>query len=551
MATGVTNGFPLTYRKSYETVREIFSDRRDRLPDTYLFQWTVKGQEEPAGVTSAQFWEDMMDLGTWMFANGYRNKTFVMLADTSYEWFLAYLTLTGGGNVVVPLYKALTADALVVYARDCDCECIMYSKEYEGVALEAAAELGCPVMLMDDLLLKRDEGAVLRKTNRDYEDYQLDPDKLSVIIYTSGTTGKSKGVMLSQRNLAQDSASTCRLGDYSGNSVHAIPMHHVFGIAIVLLVTVICGETVYINTSLRDFFSDMRKAHPRVMVLVPLLMNYLYSFLLKEAERQGIAEEVKAKIAENRKAGLADAAEKHRMFSSIHDSVGGKLEIIVCGGAPLDPVVVNGFADLGVTVLSGYGITECAPVISSQRQVYHRPGSVGTIIDICDVMIEDPDKNGCGEICARGPHIMLGYYHMEEETKEAMRGGWFHTGDIGRIDDDGQLFITGRKKNLIILSNGENVSPEELETKIETIPMVEEVVVYGKDEMIKAQVYLNQEYLEKNGITDPMELLTEEVEKINREMPVYKRVEKITIRSTPFERTTSTKKIIRKVEDDD
>lgn len=546
----MNKNYPLHEVKSYESFREIFEDRKNRLPDTALFKWTVKGKDEPDGVTSIQFWNDVMDMGTWMFENGYKEKTFVMLGDTSYEWILAYIAITCGGSVAVPLYKALTATELLYYAKDCDCECIVYSKDYEDTAKEVAGTLNIPLILLDDLLKKRDEGAKLRKSGvNTYTDYDLDPDRLSVIVYTSGTTGRSKGVMLTQRNMALNTAATCRLSDFSGNSVHAIPMHHVFGIALVLLMTVISGETVYINISLRNFFTDMEKGQPRLMVVVPLLMNYIYTFLFKEAERQGIAEKVKKQIEENRRNNLTDAAAKRKMFSSILDKLGGKLEIVLCGGAPLDPEVVSGFDDFGIMALAGYGITECAPVISAARDVFHKPNSVGTIIDICEVKIEDPDAKGCGEICARGPHVMLGYYHMEEETKEAMRGGWFHTGDIGRIDEDGQLYITGRKKNLIILSNGENVSPEELEAKIQAIPLVEEVVVYGQDEMIKAQIYPDQDYLEKNNITDPMALLSEEVEKINKQMPLYKRIEKLSIRKNPFERTSSTKKIIRNIEE--
>ena len=507
---------------NYESVREILDDRRKRLPDTALFAWTDEQSGNTEQVTSEEFWEDMLNLGTWLFRNDYRDKTFVMVGDTSYNWVLLYLALTCGGNVVVPVYKNLTEAALHELATHCDCNVIVYSGEYEDTAKACAEKIHCPVLLLDTLeecvssgKLYRDEGDL------SYENYKLDPDKVSVIVYTSGTTGISKGVMLSQRNMAVNTAATCRLSDFRGSSLHAIPMHHIFGISLVLLMTVISGETVYLNLSLRNLFTDMERAKPRLFICVPLLMNYLYTFLTQETAKLGSRDK---------------ALEK----------VGGKLKIVLCGGAALDVKIVESLKDFGIVALEGYGITECAPVISAERDVFHKTGSVGTVIDICEVKIDEPDAGGNGEVLVKGPNVMLGYYKMEQETKEVMAGGWFHTGDIGRFDEDGLLYITGRKKNLIILSNGENVSPEELEAKLQKLPMIEEVIVYGKDEMILAQAYLNQDYVAEHGNCESE--LKRAVEEINLSMPIYKRIEKVIIRDKPFERTSSTKKIIRRID---
>ena len=282
----------------------------------------------------------------------------------------------------------------------------------------------------------------------------------------------------------------------------------------------------------------------RVLFLVPLLVETLYKNIWKEAEESGKAEGLRAMIEKNRAEGITDPLIKRKMFAPVLEALGGKTELVISGGAPLNPKYIEGFRDFGIELLNGYGISECSPIIAVNRDVFHKDGSIGYVVDACEVRIDQPDEHGEGEICARGDIVMQGYYKREDLTNEAIVDGWFHTGDIGHLDEDNFLYITGRKKNLIILDNGENVSPEELENELQNISLIKEVIVYAEDGMICAEVFPDQDYIERYDISDPQKQIRSEVVDRNRSLPVYKQIKKVIFRDSAFDKTT-TKKIIR------
>jgi len=277
--------------------------------------------------------------------------------------------------------------------------------------------------------------------------------------------------------------------------------------------------------------ADLLRAKPQSLFLVPLMVEALYKIIYNMA-------------LEKYNVDLSEVKENEEISRAVKGALGGNLDTIISGGAALNTKYIRLFRNLGINLLNGYGITECSPVVAVNRNKYFRDGSVGTVLNECEVRIDDPNENGEGEVCVRGSVIMQGYYKMERETSEALVNGWFHTGDLGHIDSDGFLFITGRKKNLIVLSNGENVSPEELEEKIQNVPLVGEAVVYEKQNKIVAEIFPDTEYAKKNGIKDIQSELNSAVADINKTLPRFKQINSVVIRDTEFEKTT-TKKIKR------
>ncbi|MBQ2048388.1 MAG: AMP-binding protein, partial [Schwartzia sp.] len=299
--------------------------------------------------------------------------------------------------------------------------------------------------------------------------------------------------------------------------------------------------------SFTNMMNDILAGKPEILFIVPLFVQTLYNAFRKFLKAKGLADKIDAMIAENNRKGNVTAAEKRAMFAEVLTFFGGRLSRIVSGGAPLDMESCNGFADFGITVLNGYGITECSPVLAVNPVVNNKPESVGKVIKSLEVKIENPDENGYGEICAKGSSIMLGYYKNDAENAKSLIDGWFHTGDKGWMDDEDYLYICGRIKNLIILANGENVSPEEIEGFIyQQIKAVAEVVVYDKNGHITAQIFKNDDYIQENGIEDAENYIRDAISALNLKLAIYKRIAEVEFRDTPFDKTTS-KKIKRRL----
>jgi long-chain acyl-CoA synthetase len=310
------------------------------------------------------------------------------------------------------------------------------------------------------------------------------------------------------------------------------------------------GTKVCINKGLKSVSKDIMSYKPTDLMLVPLFLEKMYKKIWDKANKSGKAGLLRRTIKISNLLLKIGIDIRRKIFKNVIDGFGGNLKLIICGGAPLDPKYIQGFRDFGINVLNGYGITECSPVISVCRNDYFRDGSIGQILSCCEVKIDKLTSSDDGEILVKGKTVMLGYYKNEEATKETMDGDWFRTGDIGKIDDDGFLYITGRKKNLIVLRNGKNIYPEELEMLISNISYVEEVLVYCEgdridtDTNIIAEVYLDNEYIASNEIEDPKKQLEKDIEAINNTIPYYKNIKEIRIRENEFEKTT-TKKIKR------
>jgi len=376
-------------------------------------------------------------------------------------------------------------------------------------------------------------------------------DSTAAILYTSGTTGHAKGVALSHRAIARDAVASRMSVEIYGDNLLVLPLHHSYSFTAGVAVTLLSGSRICINSGIKNVLTDFKKYAPQTIFLVPLFVENFYKKIWSGAKAQKRDKTLRSLIKMSNTMLAAGIDMRPTLFKSVRRSFGGGLRLIVCGGAPLEPKYVAGFRDFGITVLNGYGITECAPVVSVNRNHHYCDGSAGLPLPGCEVTIRDPDESGLGEICVRGDTVMQGYHNNDAATDDAFADGWFRTGDIGYINDDGFVFVTGRRKNLIVLSNGKNVYPEELEAGLMEIPLVKEVVVRevsakGHSDVVAAEIFPDHEEASSLGIDNLQGYFEKSVEEFNKQNPTYKRIRRVILRETEFEKTT-TKKIKRLV----
>lgn len=540
--------YPFYDVKRITNLRQLIDFRAEESKDTAVFAFE-KGNVGRVEVTYGQFKVQTEALGTTLLRMGIRDARVAILGENSYEWLLAFFAVTGSGSIAVPIDRELTAGRIKRLVDDSGCSVLIYSRTYADIAEELAGmiskEKEMEFICMDELASLMKKGAeLIGSGNDEYISYEVEEESIAAIVYTSGTTGVSKGVMLSHKNFALDTYGSCRVGKFDGDTLLILPLHHTFGLVAGVFITMLYGYTIYINASLKSLSADLAKAKPKKLFVVPLFVETLYKNVWNTIRQVGREQELK-ELVDKSNALLAEGIDKRKeLFQSVRVVFGGELESIISGGAPLNPKYIQGFRDFGINLLNGYGITECSPVVAVNRNEFYKDGSVGRILDECLVRIDNPDADGNGEVCVKGPMVMQGYYHMEEETKAVLQDGWFHTGDIGHVDEDNFLYITGRRKNLIILGNGENVAPEELETLIQDIPLVSEVVVFEKDGMIAAEIYPDMQYAGEKGVDGIEAALKEEIADLNKSLSVWKQIGRVIVRSTEFEKTT-TKKIKR------
>ena len=375
---------------------------------------------------------------------------------------------------------------------------------------------------------------------------------MSLLVFTSGTTGKGKGVMLSQDSVLKDVCAVTPYVAFRDKTLGVLPPHHTYGSSVLLVGHVVIGCEVYISAGLRYVVKEMKEQRPGHLVLVPLYLETFYRRILATLREEGKEALVRRMITVSNALRKVGIDVRRRLFAKIRAAFGGEVSMIISGGAPINGEILAFFDAIGISTLNGYGITECAPIIAVNRSLHVVPGSVGTVLDIDHVRIDSPNENGEGEILVTGPNVMLGYYKDEEATRAAIdEEGYFRTGDYGRLTKDNILFITGRKKNLIILSNGKNVYPEEIESELIAVPGVQDVVVYeGQSRRglahnaIVAEIFPDKEYMEKCGITDAQAHLQPYVDAYNRTAVPYKKIAILKVRSEDFPKNTL-RKIMR------
>ncbi len=518
-------------------LKELIECAADKYNDKTAFMFEKGGKD--VSVSFAELKNDIDALGTYFYSLGLHGEKIVIYGENSYEWIITYFAAVNGSNIIVPIDKELGAAELKNLVNDCGATTVVYSKRKSEAVEEARPEMPTVerYITTDEISDCKDKGtALMQAGNTEFLTNEIDREAMCAIIYTSGTTGKPKGVMLCHRNLASDTVNSSMNFSQGDGTVCVLPLNHTFGFTATVTCQILRGYGVYINNSLKKIMRDIQVMKPRHISVVPLFMKTFYKSIWKNAEKQGKADMLRKMIKVSNALRKVGIDLRKVFFKSVIDAFGGRLELIISGGAPLDKKYVKGFDDIGIDIMNGYGITECSPIVSTSRNKASKQGSVGLAVPGTTVKVDNPDQNGEGELMVKGDIVMMGYYNDPERTAEALCDGWFRTGDIGRVDEDGFIFVTGRQKNLIILSNGKNVYPEEIEAVIEEVEGVNEVMVYGKDDVLCAEIYTE--------IPEEKERIKADVRALNNTLPAHKQIKNIVFRDTEFEKT-STKKIKR------
>ncbi len=549
-------------KTEFANVRELVEWAGDKYGDKIAYSFRRNPHDpDPVHISFRQFREDVRALASEFYVRGWAGKHFVLIGKMTYDWALTYFAALATGSVLIPLDRDWTVEDLTDTISKASADLLFCDEDIAEKANAIAGTLNFiapPVFLatkkdVNSLIAMTREGHTKIKAQAEtYFETYINPSKMSLLVFTSGTTGKGKGVMLSQNAILSCMSSVTPYIDFSEKTLGVLPPHHTYGSTVMLIGHLMIGSEIYISGGIRYIMKELKEQQPGHLVLVPLYLETFYRKIMANIKEQGkldlVMNTIKASNA-MRKIGIDMRA---KLFGSIRAAFGGKIKMIISGGAPINPDILSFFDAIGISTLNGYGITECAPLISVNRSLHVVPGSVGSVIDIDTVKIREPNEDGEGEICVKGPNVMMGYYNDEAATAAAFdKEGYFRTGDYGKIGRDNILYITGRKKNLIILSNGKNVYPEEIESELVATPGVLDIIVYEgqskrgmEHNAIVAEIYPDQEYLEKNKIEDAEAYLKPFIDAYNRTAVPYKKIGVLKVRSTEFPKNTL-RKILR------
>lgn len=511
-------------------------------------------------VSYVQLCDDVRAQASKMLAMGCAGKHCVLVGKLSYDWIRTYFATLSIGGVLIPLDRDWLAEDLADTAKKADADFLFCDEDIASKAevIEKNTNLTAkPIYLnatesMNDIERLVAEGKSLFDAS--YEAYfnaPIDPMRLSLLVFTSGTTGKGKGVMLNQNAILSNMSDVIPYIDFSQKTVGVLPPHHTYGSTVMFIGHVMIGAEVYLSSGIRFVQKELKEQKPGHLVLVPLYLETFYRKIMANLKDQGKEELVKRMIVLSNTARKVGIDQRTRIFGAIRAAFGGEVRTIITGGAPINPEIMAFFEAIGITILNGYGITECAPLIAVNRSKNVVKGSVGNVIDMDKVKIDAPNEDGEGEILVKGPNVMLGYYKDEIATADAFKEGYFRTGDYGKLTKNNVLYITGRKKNLIILSNGKNVYPEEIENELISVPGILDIIVYeGQSKRgishnaIVAEVYPDQDFLEKNNVEDVKSYLKPFVDEYNKTAVPYKKIAILKVRKTEFPKNTL-RKIMR------
>ncbi len=521
-------------------------------------------------ITYKMLLEQINALGTKLYDMELKNKRIAILGRNRYEWALGHLTSLLGGIVSIPLDKDLQIDELENSLIRSKADAIYFDEKYiekiEEIKSRNTTNVKQYICMSkmsgyDDIHTLKEEGQkLLEKGNKEYISAKIDENAMNILLFTSGTTSKSKAVMLSQKNIASNVYAMQRVEDIrsTDSNLAFLPMHHIFG-STCLIMMLSCGVRNSFPDGLRYVSQNLKEYEVSVFVGVPLLVEAIYNRVVKEIEKQGKTKLIKNAIKISNFLLKFHIDIRRKLFKQIIDQLGGKMRFVISGGAPLDPKIQKGFIDLGIDMVQGYGLTETSPVIAAENMYKSKTGSIGIPMENVTVEIVNKDDNGIGELRAKGPNVMLGYYENEEETKNVLKDGWFYTGDLGYIDKEGFIFITGRQKNMIVLKNGKKIFPEEIETLVNRIDLVEECMVFGMpDEVDKNDVklsvkvvYNKDEIKQKYGdisLDEIRDIIWNRIKnEVNTTVPRYKHIMNMILTDKELIKTT-TKKVKRNEE---
>ena len=561
----------LYHAQEFNNIKEIIYNSVEQYSKNIAFviKHTENKKIEYENITYKQLLEDINKLGTAVYSLGFKGKRIAVIGRNSYEWAIAHLSNLLGGNVSVPLDKDLQYDELESSLIRSKADMIFFDRKYEEKLSQIKEKNN--TNLKEYVCFEEAEGfknisELLKIGNEeinsgktDFINAKIDENEMAILLFTSGTTSKSKAVMLSQKNIASNVyAMQCVEAIYSTDTnIAFLPFHHIFGSTCMVVMLAYGVRTVFPD-GLRYIKKNLNEYGVSVFVGVPVLVEAIYKTIMKEVQKQGKTKLVNIATKISNFLLKLHIDIRRILFKSIINELGGKLRFVISGGAPADSKIAKGFNDLGIEVVQGYGLTETSPVIAAENKKCMKAGTVGIPMLNVKLEIENPDENGIGEIRVKGPNVMLGYYENEEATKEVLKDGWFYTGDLGYLDKNGCLAITGRSKNLIVLKNGKKVFPEELETLVNRLELVEECMVYGmpdekdkNDVKLSIKVVYNKEIV-KEKYSDKTEeelykIIWNEIKEINKTLPRYKYIKGMILTDEELIKTT-TKKVKRQEE---
>ncbi len=493
-------------------------------------------------------------LGTKLIDMGLKDKRIAVIGENRYEWEIAYLSIVCGTGTVVPLDKSLPENELESLIERSKAEAIICSQKYVEILKKTKLKYIISMDLEKDndgiISQKRliSEGIQLVKSgNTSFTNAKIDNEKMSIMLFTSGTTSISKAVALSHKNICSNLMDISSILDVNSSDVFLsfLPLHHVFECTVGFLFSLYVGaETVFCD-GIRHIPENLAEYKVSVMASVPAIYERLFKIIKKHLEKQGKVEQI---LKDEEKYKDSSMEKKKEVFKEIHDLLGGNIKLFISGAASLDPSIEEKFRRLGFNMVQGYGLTETSPVVAIGNKKYHKTGSIGKCVPSDEVKLLDINKDGIGELAVKGPNVMLEYYENKEATEKVLKDGWFQTGDLARIDEEGYIFICGRKKSVIVLKNGKNIFPEEMETLINKEDGVEESFIFGKpiskdpnDIKIFVKIVYNKESFEGKTETEIKEYFNEKIKSINKTMPHYKAIRGIIISDKPLIKTTTNK----------
>ena len=543
----------LNHRDLIEWAAETYAGKT-----AYSFRTSLSAPKTKISFT--QFRDDVRALTSRLAKMNVAGKKCVMIGGFSYSFALVYFSVIIAGGILVPLDRDWQAAELAKTARKADASFLFIDEELKekAEAISSECSLECePVYISgygsgEGLEAFIEEGrAIYERTPEIYASLDNGSLHTSLIVFTSGTTGEGKGVMLNQRGILDDVSSVVPYVDFSDKTVGVLPLHHTYGSTVMLVGHIAIGSEVYISQGLRYVQKELREEKPGHLILVPLYLETFYRKIMANVKEQGKEKLLSRMIKISNFLLKLGIDLRKKLFSSVRAAFGGEVKMIISGGAPINAEIIDFFSAVGISTLNGYGITECSPIIAVNRTKRVVKGSVGSVLDINEVKIDSPNEAGEGEILVRGSNVMQGYYKNDEATKAAFDSeGFFRTGDYGRLDGD-ILTITGRKKNLIILSNGKNVYTEEIENELTATPGVLDIIVYEgqsrrglEHNAIVAEIYPDKDYIEKNSIRDIRAHISRYIEEYNKTAVPYKKIAVLKIRDEEFPKNTL-RKIMR------
>lgn len=557
---------PIHKMPKYQNLKEMLEKSGEIYGDkpAYIFKTEEAGKFRE--ITHKEFREEINQLGTALINMGLKDKRIAVISENRYEWGVAYMATVAGTGVVVPLDKALPGNEIESLILRSEVEAIFYSNKYDRIMKEIKEKGNSKIKFFISMDLEEQTDGIyaqkelvsqgeklIEEGNTEFLEAKINNEEMGIMLFTSGTTAMSKAVALSHKNICAnlfDIASTIKV-DENDVFLSFLPLHHTFECTTGFIYPISKGCKIAFCEGIRHIADNIKEYRITAMVSVPILFENMYKRVMKNIEKKGKLETVKKGIKISQFLLKIGIDIRKKLFHEIHDNLGGRLRLFVAGGAALDPETEKGFNELGVATYQGYGLTESSPVIAAEDDKYRRLGSIGKAFPSLDVKIVEPNEEGVGELVAKGPSIMIGYYNNEEATKETIdEEGWLHTGDLARIDKDGYIFISGRKKFVIVLKNGKNIYPEELETLLNKIEGIKESFVYGKPEedgdyKICSKIVYDEEIVQEVfGTAEEekiKELIWQEVKKVNKTMPAYKYIREISITKEDLIKTTTQK----------